>query len=255
MKKLIWALPLALIAFTLVSCSEVAPTATEDMVAASKMGDIAPRTVYKLNIIGVSKDKTAAMDDNNGRRIFVQLYNDPEDGLTGGKNKGNTYPKNNKIFLTPNNEGIFGVLDANATDSDGAEFTMPVNVAGGYEVWARALGKPGGSAKITTCAEETEETMGDDGVDTWCSLNSVVLTRVKGKDGTAAQNVTNELLFINLNVSYLADPALAECLAGAEETNFEGDYPIFGPCLENYFWDYDNNGLKLLQLWFTEVAG
>ena len=26
---------------------------------------------YKLNIIGVPKSKTAEMDDNNGRRIFV----------------------------------------------------------------------------------------------------------------------------------------------------------------------------------------
>ena len=29
---------------------------------------------YNLNIIGVSHDKTAAMDDNNGHRIFVQLW-------------------------------------------------------------------------------------------------------------------------------------------------------------------------------------
>src|SRR3990172_4199492 len=29
---------------------------------------------FLLNIIGVAKDKTADMDDNNGHHIFVQLY-------------------------------------------------------------------------------------------------------------------------------------------------------------------------------------
>lgn len=30
-------------------------------------------------------------------------------------------------------------------------------------------------------------------------------------------------------------------------------YSLFDPRLEDYFWEYDNNGLKLLQLRFYEI--
>ena len=48
--------------------------------------------------------------------------------------------KLNKILPTPNTEGIFQVLDANATDRDGAEFSMPWPVASwppGSPPWER----------------------------------------------------------------------------------------------------------------------
>ena len=79
---------------------------------------------YNLNIIGVPKDESADMTDNNGHRIFVKL-----DDKT-------------RIYLT---EGEYKVLDANGTDNDGVTE---------YSVWVRALGKPGGSAMITTCATD-----------------------------------------------------------------------------------------------------
>ena len=60
---------------------------------------------YQLNVIGVSKDKVAGMDGNNGSRIFVPLWDKA------------------KISLT---EGDFGVLDANGTDANGATpFAQP----------------------------------------------------------------------------------------------------------------------------------
>jgi hypothetical protein len=152
---------------------------------------------YKLNIIGVPKDKTADMDDNNGRRIFVQLnggqkvcvtdedwaaymgllgeptdtpnpyFCTPEEwegALKGGRGQKtggwDGLDKVNKILLTPNSDDVFQVLDANATDRDGAEFTMPDDVFTGYKVYARALGTPGGKAAMTLCANETDETVG-----------------------------------------------------------------------------------------------
>src|SRR5437879_234932 len=95
---------------------------------------------YNLNIIGVPKDKTAAMTNNDGHRIFVQLMGgDPAGGLTG---ISGTFLKDlnkvNKIFLEPAplNES-FLVLDANATDSSGALFQLPVDVSTTWTVWAR----------------------------------------------------------------------------------------------------------------------
>jgi hypothetical protein len=39
------------------------------------------------------------------------------------------------------------------------------------------------------------------------------------------------------------------------EADLDGDgnlekYPLFDEALEGYFWDYDNNGLKLVQMRF-----
>jgi hypothetical protein len=256
---------------------------------------------YLLNIVGVPKDKTAEMDDNSGRRIFVQLYggqkvcvtdedwaayqellgeepsDNPyhcteeewEDALRGGRGTAtggwDGLDKKNKILLTPNTEDLFAVLDANATDADGAEFTMPDDVYSEYVVYARALGKPGGRAAITLCGNETEETSDDidgDGVadvETWCSINQAVLTRTTGKPRT--EDVTGALftLTILVDVDDVKDVTLTACLdqAGlidATDTELQvADVPIFHSCFEDYFWNYDNNGLKLLQLRFFRV--
>lgn len=174
---------------------------------------------YTLNIIGVPKDKTAAMDDNNGHRIFVSL-------------EGNTKINLQNADLT---DGTFRVLDANGTDRDGALFQLPSPDADNdgiteYSVYARALGKPGGSATMTTCA--TDPTTGDD----VCSLESYVAIREKG--GPKSTNVSKELLYIYAD---LDGDGTAE------------RYPLFDEALEDYYWSYDNNGLKLLQLRFYDV--
>lgn len=267
---------------------------------------------YSLHIIGVPKDKTAAMDDNNGRRIFVQLYGGQpvcvtdedwaayqdilgvpeeeqtenpyacteeewEDALNGGRGKvtggWDGLDKVNKILLTPNDEGVFGVLDANATDQDGAEFTMPDDVYSEYRVYARALGTPGGKAAMTLCANETEETSDDidgDGIldtETWCSINQAVLTRDKGKP--VVEDVTTELFTLTILIDNddVKDYALTACLIEAELIDAPldddlttddplqiADVPIFHSCFEDYFWNYDNNGLKNLELRFYQVA-
>jgi hypothetical protein len=165
---------------------------------------------YNLNIIGVSKDKTADMTGDNGRRIFMPLE---------GKSS---------IYLS---EGDFGVLDANGTDGR-AEFQLPAADADNdgvttYSVFARALGKPGGSSSTTTCA--TDKATGE----LWCSVESMTLERKTGK--STATNVSRELLYIY----YDADGD------GTAER-----YPLFDTSLQDFFWAYDNNGLKLAQLRF-----
>src|SRR5213078_786109 len=90
---------------------------------------------YNLNIIGVSHDKNPNMDAGSGNVIFVDL---------GSRDAAVT----TKILLSQSADaGVFAVLDKNGTDGE-ASFSLPA--PGGYTVWARALGTPGGQAKITT---------------------------------------------------------------------------------------------------------
>jgi hypothetical protein len=169
---------------------------------------------YTLNIIGVSKDKTAAMDNNNGSRIFVPLWSKA------------------KINLT---EGDFGVLDANGTDTDGATFSLPnpdpdADGKTEYSVYARALGTPGGSSTTTTCATDPADSQ------LVCSTESMVLVRNQGKVGSFT-NVSRELLYVYADYDGDGDLDLI---------------PLFDDRLEDYYWDYDNKGLKVAQLRFYE---
>ena len=170
---------------------------------------------YNLNLVGVDKGKTADMTGANGHVIFTNLY-----GTT-------------KINLQ---EGDFQVIDANGTDANGALFQLPNPDPDGdgvtaYSVFARALGKPGGSAKATTCY--TDPTDGS----VYCSTESMVLVRGTGKQ--SFDNVSKELLTV--------------CL----DTNGDGvcdtRTSLFSNSTYDYFWNYDNNGLKLAQLRFYEV--
>jgi len=84
---------------------------------------------YNLNIIGVPKDKTADMNNNDGHRIFVQLYGGSAAGDITGKNFTDI-SKVNTILLAPAPAGSsFQVLDANATDKNGAVFQLPPDVS------------------------------------------------------------------------------------------------------------------------------
>ena len=129
----------------------------------------------------------------------------------------------------------FEVLDANATDGNGGKFMLPNPDSDGdgvteYSVYARALGKPGGISTTTTCATDT--TTGDD----YCSVYSMVMVRDTGK--SSFDNVSRELLYIYADMD--GDGTLER-------------YPLFDSQLQDYFWSYDNNGLKLVQLRFYEI--
>lgn len=169
---------------------------------------------YSLNLIGVPKGKSADMTNDDGRRIFV-----PRDG-------------NAKINLT---EGAFDVLDANGTDGTAA-FQLPSpdpdnDGLTSYSVFARALGKPGGSSTTTTCATDPS-----DG-ELVCSMESMVLVRNSGK--STFTNVSRQLLYIYAD---LDGDGTAE------------RYPLFDDALQEYFWEYDNQGLHLAQLRFYEIV-
>jgi len=170
---------------------------------------------YNLNIIGVPRAKTADMTGDNGHRIFVPLWGNP------------------KIMLTEGPD--FAVLDANGTDGE-ASFQLPNPDPNGdgttvYSVFARALGTPGGKSLTTTCAIDPF-----DGAEV-CSVITLTLERSKGK--STFDNVTKYLLYIYADID--GDGVLDRV-------------PLFDSSLTGYFWDYDNQGLKLAQLRFYQCS-
>lgn len=193
-------------------------------IAAAQTGNGAPGgTHYSLNIIGVSRDKNVQPDWASGHVIFVAL---------GGKHNGDT-TVTTKILLSQSGDGSFDVLDKNGTDGE-ASFSLPA--PGGYTIWARALGTPGGNAKITTCA--TDVTLNDPGV--ICSTQNEVFVRGTGK--SSFRDVTDALTTIVLDP--VADSAAVTACGGATTVD------LFATCLLGFFWQYDNHGLKLLQVRF-----
>ena len=187
---------------------------------------------YNLNIIGVENPKTAPLTGSERHTIFVGL----------GKHSNVT----SNIYLTP---GPFEVCDGNAFDAahdctgavvqgKGAVFQLPCNTAvqtergcsegTNYQIWGRALGKPGGSVNIQTCATDETDTL-------ICSTDNALFTRGKGKSGF--YDVTNALTTINA----------CFVVNGVETCE---TVSLFDPVLQDYFWQYANNGLRLLQLRF-----
>ncbi len=131
--------------------------------------------------------------------------------------------------------GDFQVLDGNCTDGK-SNFQLPnpdpTNSGNTqYSVWARALGKPGGKSTTNTCA--TDPLTGE----IWCSVETLVSVRNTGK--SSFTDVSKQLLYIYADIN--ADGVVER-------------YPLFDSALQDYFWNYDNNGLKLMQLRFYSVS-
>ncbi len=208
---------------------------------------------YNLNIIGY-KNQCPGDDLKGTNRHVIAVKLNFNDGSQNGTSPA-TLDKTNKIFLV---EGDFQVLDGNACDGDGATFQLPADpytcpvddpdclntdpTFQEYLVYARALGSPKGSpsATMTTCATDP----GADGLFGTaddvivCSTENVVLVRNKGK--SSFSNVTKQLTTL--------------CLDTDGNGSCDTRVGIFDSSLEDYFWDYDNNGLRLAQLRFYPIA-
>ena len=173
---------------------------------------------FNLNIIGVSHDKAPNFNGGNGGRIFVDLT-------------GST-----RIDLT---KGDYQVTDADGTDGT-AGFQLPdPNDGSGqlaYSVWIRALGNPKGSASMATCFTEFET------ASTWCNSGDLVVSLKRIAGPTKFVDVSKQLLQVCADVN--TDPLV---------TNLQL-VPLFSDLGTDYFWEYDNTGLKLAQMRFYPVS-
>ena len=226
--------------------------------AYDRTGNGSPRAkkLYSMNIIGVKNPITTEMVRTNAHVIFVLL-----DGTS-------------KINLSEGRD--FRVLDKNGTDKDGASFQLPkpgfdpylvggdlngVDTTSDYSIFVRPLGKPGGYATITTCADLVADPnimeflsgkfrsvlnrAGFDGG--YASVEQVgqdITLRRKGR--SRFQDVTAELLSIVFKV----EVELADGSVIIEYVRV----PIFDDRIENEYWEYVNNELKLLQVRFYAVG-
>ncbi|MEW5854771.1 MAG: hypothetical protein AB2A00_38700 [Myxococcota bacterium] len=204
---------------------------------------------YGLNIIGVTNPKNSSLTSSDRRTIFVGL---------GTK----TNAVSSSIYLT---QGDFKVCDGNGFDTAydcsgsslgkrGAVFQLPCNTyvngsgvdavegcesgnSAAYEVYARALGKQGGSASITTCATETYGTTSTTDDEVYCSMENTVLVRSNGKQ--SFNNVTDSLT------------SMVVCEGDiSSKTSVCTRTALFSGDLVDWYWQYDNKGLKLAQLRF-----
>ncbi len=214
--------------YTVLLALAVAVGATTAM---AQTGNEAPNGAhYNLNILG--KRDCAPADLTGSNRHTIQVL------LNGGQSAADidgtlalTLDKKNKILLVPGDD--FQVLDGNACD--GAKFMLPTNIT--YAVYARALGTPGGYADMTTCAVDDNLTPTDPTDDVVvCSMATLNLTRTKG--GQKFENVTDKLTTITF----------------IDSTGVQTTVSIFDTALYDYFWNYDNHGLRLAQLRFYPLA-
>jgi hypothetical protein len=162
--------------------------------------------------------------------IGAKTTNCPQTESSGGNVIFVALFGNSKIELQQGT--TFAVLDNNACTDGVAQFQLPpptdVNTgAQQYTVWARVEGTPGGSGTITTCGVDATGT-------TICSLGTTISTRDLKQN---FHNVTTQLTQVCGVIN-----GVQQCV------------DIFNSALTNYFWSYDNQGNKVLQLRFYPVS-
>jgi uncharacterized lipoprotein NlpE involved in copper resistance len=172
---------------------------------------------YNLNIIGVKvSDQIKEVGDSMGHTMFVKL---------NGKTR---------IMMTQDAGGIFEVVDRNGLDG-----LTRFNIAPGhYNVYARALGKPNGNVHIQANGTFNDSVNGE----TLVMLGYVDITRSTGKPQSL--NI-NSLFYVDVSVCTASLDGV--CI---EMTTYNDTWVFDIPELLSYYWDYDNNELKLLQVRF-----
>jgi len=188
---------------------------------------------YNLNIICVPNGKKADMTGTQGHTIFVACDGTSKINLIEGTDflvlDRNGTDGSASFQLPPTDTGVItdkpGVNDECTLNLDGS-FTCGTGTSV-YSVFARALGNRLGTAVMMLCG------LDDLGLPV-CGLDNQLKLDASGRPAKF-ENVTANLLYIyNVTINGV----------------FYKRIPLFSDVLQDYFWNYDNNGLKLLQLRF-----
>jgi hypothetical protein len=134
-----------------------------------------------------------------------------------------------RIYMTQDPDGQFEVVDRDGTDGT-AEF----NIAPGYyDVYARALGKPNGSVHIESWGE-----FEDDTGTPLLKLGEIDISREKGKPQTKS---LNNLFYVDVTL-----------VVNGQTVEYHHVWVFDIEELLNYYWEYYNSNLKLLQVRFYQ---
>ena len=227
-------------------------------------GNLAPSGKhYTLNILGKDWgiDKEPIEDCGQGHRIFVKLGEPPDSQGQGGKKE-----RTQILLFSCEEMGYgedcmdFGVIDCDGTDGEASLMLPDPNPGTGlpstrYSVYVRALGKPGGIADVNVCATYYDPDADEDIV--YCG-DIVTLERKKGQAKKAATQIGGQgsQKFKNVSKELLTICVLV--FVGYETDGVTPIYEwkrlyIFDPLLEGELWNYDNKGLKHVQMRFYPV--
>ena len=240
------------IAFGIVAILIIAGGLVAVQAGNDETGNMAPSGKhYTLNILGKDWDKgdyaliwdetdenfNPVIKEDNGHRIFVKLGSDGD-------------MKKTRILLYDSTQiegaNYFQVLDADGTDGKAA-FALPppetvVDETTGkvtdsaYTVWIRVLGPPRGQADMYSGFYDKSDGS------TWVSMEVIDIRQSGGKVNRESPpkfvDVTKELTTIY--VDWDRDGTVDERVN------------LFDDSAYQYFWDYDNQGIKHVQLRFYD---
>jgi hypothetical protein len=182
---------------------------------------------YNLTVIGVSHPKTVDMTNTNGHTIFVPL-------------SGST-----KIYYVAGD--TFQVLDRNCTDSNGCTIEVP-SASGSdlcYDVYAVGLGKPGGQSIVTAeCSFDGTLVGGGTCTDALLQGSFEVDRTNNGSNKPLRQNISN----VFRATGCLDLDNSGTCNTG--DLQFTNAWIFNIDALLSYWWDYDNTGLRNMQVRF-----
>jgi hypothetical protein len=177
---------------------------------------------FTLNLVGVDAGKSRNKG-SGGSVMFVDLVGkvtidlcNTDGGNDGcGEYNGFVVIDGDATSTSGDGYGLFGLPTPGDADGDSE-----------YSLFIRGHGKSGTSADITVCGDPDTVTSSDEFCDTGATV-----TVDGGSAGKKFQNVTSKLLYI-----YSGD-------SGKRVPLFDDDY-------EDYYWEYDNNGLRVTQMRF-----
>jgi hypothetical protein len=201
---------------------------------------------YQFNIIGVEHPKTTDMTNNNGHRIFVQLNGRTQIYMTGDTDPATT-------GLQCGNK--FDVLDANGTDGS-ATILVPCDPLTAtnldpdvcFDVYATELGTPGGHTDVDVVCAFDATCLGCniDGGD--CALGNIDFSLAGHNGKPQTDNITS--VFRATGCIDLGGVA-GVCDAG--DIIFRNEWIFNIEQLLYYYWDYDNQGNRVVQIRFCDT--
>jgi hypothetical protein len=207
---------------------------------------------YKFNVIGHPGVWNGDDSNANTKTLFMSLDSVEGDssicedsGVTviddqPGTNVETTEPTaGQRLRFTGTTDGSFYVIDRDLTDGSGHIAIPATSGTGGYDVYVRVLGKPGGCLDADGYTEFDSD--GDGVIDQWLFSGHLDANR---KTGVPGKTLINDMFDVWVCVAW-SDDGLT-CLDYDEVS-------VFSDMFEGYFWQIQNDGLRNMQLIFVEV--